>query len=128
MDLNQITVPVSDMDRAIAFYKALGLKLIVHGGNPNYARLECPGGSTFSLHKADDLGADRDLTIYFENEKLDENVARLKADGVTFENDPGDMPWGWREARLRDPDGNRICIYWAGMNRRYPPWRLENAD
>jgi len=45
--------------------------------------------------------------------------------GVTFESGPCDQPWLWREARLRDPDGNAICLYWAGPNRRFPPWRLR---
>lgn len=127
MELNQVTVPVSDLDRAVAFYKQLALRLIVYGEH-GYARFECPGGSTFSLHVVQDVMPDRDLTIYFENERMDEEVARLKAGGVTFESDPEDMPWGWREARLRDPDGNCLCIYWAGQNRRFPPWRLAEAD
>ena len=38
---------------------------------------------------------------------------------------PVDQPWLWREARLRDPSGNEICLYHAGENRRFPPWRLE---
>jgi catechol 2,3-dioxygenase-like lactoylglutathione lyase family enzyme len=126
MDLNQVTVPVTDLGRAVAFYKLLGLRPIVLGTNDHYARFECPGGSTFSLHVVADLGSDRDLTIYFETEKLDEEVARLKTEGIGFESGPEDMPWGWREARLRDPDGNRLCLYWAGMNRRYPPWRLKD--
>jgi hypothetical protein len=35
------------------------------------------------------------------------------------------MPWLWREARLRDPDGHRVCLYRAGQNRKNPPWRLR---
>jgi len=128
MDLNQVTVPVTDIVRSVAFYKELGLTLIVHGGNPDYARFECPGGSTFSLHKVDELGGERDLIIYFENEALDTEVARLVSAGFKFERDPEDMPWGWREAHLRDPDGNRLCLYWAGENRRFPAWRIDTAE
>jgi hydroxymethylpyrimidine/phosphomethylpyrimidine kinase len=32
--------------------------------------------------------------------------------------------WLWREAWLRDPAGNAVCLYHAGANRRFPPWRL----
>jgi catechol 2,3-dioxygenase-like lactoylglutathione lyase family enzyme len=127
MNLNQVTVPVTDLGRAVTFYRLLGLKPIVLGTNDYYARFECPGGSTFSLHVVEDIGADRDLTVYFENEEMDKEVARLKAAGVDFESGPEDMPWGWREARLRDPDGNRLCLYWAGENRRFPPWRLKDG-
>jgi hydroxymethylpyrimidine/phosphomethylpyrimidine kinase len=38
------------------------------------------------------------------------------------------MPWLWREARLRDPSGNEICLYHAGANRRFPPWRIKDQD
>ncbi len=51
-------------------------------------------------------------------------VARLKAAGLTFESDPVNQPWLWREAYLRDPAGNSLCLYSAGDNRRFPPWRL----
>lgn len=27
----------------------------------------------------------------------------------------------WREARLRDPAGNALCLFFAGPNRRDPP-------
>ena len=37
---------------------------------------------------------------------------------------PIDQDWLWREARLADPSGNIICIYRAGENRRFPPWRI----
>ena len=33
-----------------------------------------------------------------------------------------------REARLRDPSGNIVFLYKAGEHRRYPPWRMEEAD
>lgn len=34
--------------------------------------------------------------------------------------------WLWRETYTRDPAGNVICIYHAGANRRFPPWRLDD--
>ena len=49
----------------------------------------------------------------------------LKEQGVVFDTEPADEPWLWREARLRDPDGNVLCLYRAGVNRRNPPWRVR---
>ena len=40
---------------------------------------------------------------------------------------PMDMSWLWREARLADPDGHRLCLFHAGENRKHPPWRLPPA-
>jgi hypothetical protein len=39
------------------------------------------------------------------------------AKGVVFEQMPKDMPWGWRHAYLRDPDGRQISLYSAGAKR-----------
>lgn len=36
MDLNQVTVPVTDLARAVTFYKLLGLKPIVLGTKDHY--------------------------------------------------------------------------------------------
>lgn len=63
--------------------------------------------------------------IYFEVETLDETVAALAAAGLAFDSGPRDERWGWREARLRDPAGNALCLYRAGDYRRFPPWRID---
>ena len=65
------------------------------------------------------------MVIYFECEDVDEEVERLRSVGIKLEAEPVDQSWLWREAYLRDPDGNRICIYRAGENRLNPPWRLD---
>jgi len=47
MNLNQITIPSIDLEKAVVFYKKLGLQLIVDA-LPKYVRFECPDGeSTF---------------------------------------------------------------------------------
>jgi catechol 2,3-dioxygenase-like lactoylglutathione lyase family enzyme len=126
MRLNQVTVSARDLAASIAFYRTLGLKLIVR--NDQYARFECPDGdSTFSLHLDPAAGGVKETTIYFENDDLDAMVQRLKAQGIAFESDPVDQTWRWREAYLRDPTGNVICLYQAGEIRRFPPWRLPEA-
>ena len=44
--------------------------------------------------------------VYFECHDLDERVEQLARNGIAFEHGPRNQPWMWREARLRDPDGN----------------------
>ena len=125
MDLNQVTVPCSDLEPSVAFYRTLGLRLIVHDP-PDYARFECPTGSaTFSLHRMRAFHRGTDAVTYFELDDVDAAVRRLLSAGLRFESLPQDQPWLWREAHLRDPDGNRICLYRAGENRRNPPWRIQ---
>lgn len=126
--LNQVTVPTSDLARSIAFYSGLGLKLIVRDDSVGYARLLFPdGGSTFSLHVADGPIARSGVVIYFECDDLDDRVARLCSAGYQFLWMPVDQTWLWREAMLEDPDGQQICLFHAGVNRQYPPWRLDDA-
>lgn len=126
MNLNQVTVPVLDVEAAVAFYRGLGLRQIV--GSPHYARFECPEGeATFSVHLAERVNGDSGVVVYFECAGLDDTVARLRSEGFVFERLPTDEPWLWREARLRDPSGNVVCLYFAGENRRHPPWRLREA-
>jgi catechol 2,3-dioxygenase-like lactoylglutathione lyase family enzyme len=124
MNLNQVTVPSIDLNIAVPFYQLLGLRLIVDA-LPNYARFECPDGeATFSIHQRDEIGYGYGVTVYFELENLDQKVEALQGKGMTFDLLPTDQLWLWREARLKDPDGNRIILYHAGDNRKFPPWRI----
>ena len=125
MNLNQVTIPSVDVPRAVAFYQQLGLRLIVDS-SPRYVRFECPdGSSTFSIHHVVQLSPNPDLVIYFECERLDDVVAELQGKGIVFDADPQDQSWLWREAYLRDPDGNVLCLFSAGENRLHPPWRVS---
>lgn len=122
--LNQVSLPCSDVARAAEFYLRMGFRQIV-AHLPDYARFECPKSTaTFSLHRVDAAPAGGEVIVYFECEDLDLTVQRLLELGLVIDAQPADQPWLWREAHLRDPDGNRICLYHAGANRRFPPWRL----
>lgn len=124
MNLNQVTLPAHDVAASASFFRAMGFTQIVD--TPHYARFECPvGESTFSVHHVDVAPSDSGAVVYFEVEQLDEKVRELEARGVRFLHGPTDERWLWREARLRDPSGNVICLFWAGENRRYPPWRIS---
>ena len=124
-NLNQVTVPARNYGNSVAFYRALGLTQIVDAP-PRYARFECAGGATLSFHIEAEAQVGEAL-LYFESADLDAWVERAQAAGLTFDTLPTDQAWLWREARLRDPAGNRLCLYSAGENRRFPPWRIGGA-
>jgi catechol 2,3-dioxygenase-like lactoylglutathione lyase family enzyme len=125
MNLNQVTIYSEKPIETVEFYKKLGLRLIVDS-LPRYARLECPDGeSTLSVHLADDIKPNQSVVLYFECEDLDASVAGLKKLGFVFGEDPTDRDWLWREAFLKDPNDNKICLFYAGENRRNPPWRIR---
>ncbi len=125
MNLNQVTVFSTDVSASVEFYQKLGLRLIVDSA-PRYVRFECPDGSTtFSVHHTDNSTVS-ETVIYFECEDLNAKVIELKNLGLQFESDPQDQAWLWRESYLRDPSGNRICLFYAGENRQNPPWRVKS--
>ena len=125
MNFNHVTLIVSDLDRSKAFYLALGLAQIVDAP-PRYARFVLPDGdATLSLEVTGVEQAPPRVQMYFECDDLDERVEILKSRGLVFEQDPQDMPYLWREARMRDPDGHIVRLYRAGENRLNPPWRLN---
>ena|SRR5690606_31272380 len=124
MNLNQITIPVTNVEKSILFYENLGFKLIVKA-LPHYARFECAtGDSTFSLHRVELTTNSNGIWIYFEEENLDQKVVELTQKGYVFDEFPTDKTWLWREARIKDLDNNQLIIYYAGKNRKSPPWKI----
>lgn len=132
MRMNQVTISSADVARSIAFYRRLGLALIV-SKLPDYARLACPPDSegpppTLSVKYDPERAGTGGAAVYFECDDLDTRCAELSASGVRFTSVPADQRWLWREARLVDPDGNEICLYRAGSARLDPPWRIRPSD
>jgi hydroxymethylpyrimidine/phosphomethylpyrimidine kinase len=123
--LNQVTVTGTNYDRSVEFYRKLGLKQIV-ANPPDYARFETAGGATFSVQIDPEEKIIATTAVYLECDDLDQRVEQLARSGLAFEHGPRNQPWMWREARLRDPDGNIIFLYKAGEARRFPPWRMED--
>lgn len=128
MNLNHVTLPAHDVERATLFYQGMGFRLIVDA-RPRYVRFECPtGDATLSLEQVERTSPGvRGVVVYFECDDVDHTHAELEAKGYVFETPPTDERWLWREARLHDPSGNALCLFTAGSHRRYPPWRVRES-
>lgn len=125
MDLNQATIFSEKPVETVEFFQKLGLRMLVDS-LPRYARLECPNGvSTLSINIAENVTVGNNIVLYFECANLDEKVKELKELGLVFDEDPTDREWLWRQAYLKDPNGNKICLFYAGDNRKNPPWRVK---
>jgi predicted enzyme related to lactoylglutathione lyase len=110
-------VPVSDQDRAIAFYRdVLGLKLATdqqYGSGWRWIEFEVSGSPTrilFERRANEDPGEQPSLILVTAD--VDAAYAELGAKGVTFDQEPIDAPWAPKEryALLRDSEGNLIMI------------------
>ncbi|WP_425266497.1 bifunctional hydroxymethylpyrimidine kinase/phosphomethylpyrimidine kinase [Blastomonas natatoria] len=119
--LNQVTLGASDFAASVTFYRALGLRQIVDSPDNGYARFEADNGGTLSIHAGEHVGG---AMVYLECADLDARVTALASAGFIIDQFPQEESWGWREARLSDPAGNVLCLYFGAENRRYPPWRI----
>jgi len=126
MNLNQVTIYTARPVETAEFFQKLGLILIVDS-LPRYARFECPDGdSTLSIQHDQTAVVSNNIVLYFECDDLDDEVRRLTSFGLSFDEDPSDRSWLWRQAYLKDPNGNKICLFRAGDNRKNPPWRVKS--
>ncbi|HPH65365.1 MAG TPA: VOC family protein [Kofleriaceae bacterium] len=134
MRLNQVMLPALNIAESKDFYVRMGFKLIVNSAH--YVRFWVPDNdATFSLHAIepdDETGQLPEVAalqpqtvIYFECDDVDGKVAELQGRGFVFEQLPQDEAWLWREARLSDPSGNVLCLYYGGKNRVNPPWKVR---
>jgi len=119
---NHAMIYTTKLSQAVKFYRdALGFEIVdTYPGA--YVRLKSPAGrTTIALH-AVESGQEmhpkaEGLRLYFEVEGLDAFCKALEKKGVKLDQMPKDMPWGWKHAYLRDPDGHQISLYWAGEAR-----------
>lgn len=102
--IENLTIPVSDLKKAIAFYEnILGLE----------KRNEWSNYATFNIGEMM-LGLDpnpkAELQIYMTVANVDDEYKTLKEKGVQFVTEPKDQYWGGRTATFTDPDGNKFIL------------------
>jgi len=107
---SNVTIMISDMTKAIAFYRdGLGLPLVKQYG-PEWAELAAPG-VTIGLHpggKKPLADHSRHLSIGLQVEDLDAAIAELRDRGIKVGEAKRDK--GLRLADLTDPDGNPLYL------------------
>jgi len=123
MRLNHLLLWSGDVARSLDFYTGM-LNFVRIEAGEGYARLRAPDGeTTIGLHTAPEGQRppwNDGVGLYLEVDDVDGVCRRLAERGVTFDQPPEDMGWGWRHAYLRDPDGHRLSIYHAGEKRFLP--------
>ncbi len=87
------------------------------------ARFETAGGVDLVRPDRSRRRSSRRLPFYLECDDLDERMELPCRSSVAFDAGPRNQPWMWREARLRDPDGDVIFFCKAGETGRASPWR-----
>lgn len=112
--IGQIAVPVSDIERAVAFYRdILGMRLLFQAP-PGLGFFDCAGVRLMLDAPAKAQGANGSSIIYYSVADIRAAFATLSARGVVFEAKPhlvARLPdhelW---LAFFRDPDGNLLAL------------------
>ena len=112
--IGQIAVPVSDLQRAIVFYRdALGMRFLFQAP-PGLAFFECGDIRLMLDVPAKEQGRNFSSIIYYKVPDIQAAVAALAGRGVAFEQEPelvARMPdhelW---MAFFRDPDDNQLAL------------------
>ena len=111
--IDQIALPVEDVDRAVAFYQSkLGMKYLFRAGN--LAFFDCAGVRLMLSPPENDDTTKRSSTIYFKVQDIHQAYQTLTERGVAFDDSPhliADM--GTYEiwmAFFHDPDQNILAI------------------
>jgi methylmalonyl-CoA/ethylmalonyl-CoA epimerase len=111
--IGQIAVPVSDIDRAVAFYRdVLGMRFLFQAP-PGLGFFDC-GGVRLMLDLPAKAQAGNSSVIYYKVHDIQVAFEALSARGATFEGEPhliARLPdhelW---MAFFRDPDGNLLAL------------------
>lgn len=122
MELNQVTLPVNNIRKAVEFYLTFGFTQILD--TPHYDRFMCPQVEATFSSLLTDTPCSNPTVFYFEHAELDVLYNRLTDKGIAFEQPPTERRYLCKEAILRDPSGNKIKRYFAGENRLNPLWRV----
>jgi uncharacterized glyoxalase superfamily protein PhnB len=124
--LDAVGIIVSDLPRAVAFYRSLGLPFPEGAENTPHGHAEAvlEGGFRVMLDSEDTIkqfdstwtsptGSPRTaLAIRCESpEAVDELFGAALEAGAEPHREPWDAFWGQRYAQLRDPDGNSVDLY-----------------
>ena len=112
--IGQIAVPVSDIDRAVAFYRdTLGMRFLFQAP-PGLGFFDCAGVRLMLDAPAKAQSDNYSSVIYYKVPDLDTAFQALSARGVSFDATPhlvAKLPdhelW---MAFFRDPDGNVLAL------------------
>jgi uncharacterized glyoxalase superfamily protein PhnB len=116
-------VAVSDIGRALAFYRRLGLEFPEGAENEGHVEAQLPGGLRFMLDSEEVIrsfdpewkatGAGR-IGLAFACDSpadVDRVYAELVEAGYAGHKEPWDAFWGQRYAQVKDPDGNGVDLF-----------------
>lgn len=117
MRVNFVSIPVSDQDRALAFYtEKLGFEVITdmpYGPNQRWIQLLPPGAETGVVlftppGQESRIGGYQNMAFICDD--VEGTCKRLAENGVEFVQPAARSDWGGMQAIFKDPDGNTFVL------------------
>ena len=113
-------ITVSNLAANVSFYRdLLGFRQTYQfppEGEPVFVTLTL-GESQLGLGQGEVTGPVAGYALCVYADDCDRAVERLRAAGTPITEEPNDMPWGERMARVTDPAGNDIVLVARLQNR-----------
>jgi uncharacterized glyoxalase superfamily protein PhnB len=124
--LNAVGIVVTDLRRAVTFYRTLGVPIADGAVSSEQGHVDATldGGIRFMMDTEDEMrnfdpswkraGGSPAASVAFDCESpkaVDELYAKALSAGGHAHKEPWDAFWGQRYAQLRDPDGNAVDLY-----------------
>ena len=133
--IDVLTLAVGDLERALAFYRALGLESTGVIGTEFAGDATTPagaaamfnlrGGPTLALYPRTELAKDANVPVgppapdefsighlVSSRADVDAVLAQAESAGATLTDQPHERPWGIYSGYFRDPDGHLWEIIW----------------
>ena len=112
MRFTNVAVWVRDPREVGAWYeKHLGFRRATE--TPRFVLLEGDGDAAIAFHEGDALANPSSVQLHVEVDDLDAQYDTMKANGVVFDGEPADRPWGVRSVACADPAGHSVEIVQA---------------
>ena len=124
--MDAVGVVVADLQRAVDFYRLLGLEFPEDLDPAGHGHVEAstPGGVRFMLDTEESIrsfapdwvppsGGQRTTLAFLCDSPTDVDrlYEELVAAGGAADRDPGDAIWGQRDAEVNDPDANVVDLF-----------------
>jgi catechol 2,3-dioxygenase-like lactoylglutathione lyase family enzyme len=108
--ISAITLRVSEMARAVAFYgDILGFEVLYGGKDSSFSSLQASDAKDVILNLEEGVAHTGWGRIIFYVEDVDECWQYLRSKGLNPP-DPRDAEWGERYFHLSDPDGHELSF------------------
>jgi catechol 2,3-dioxygenase-like lactoylglutathione lyase family enzyme len=109
VEINAITVVVTDMARSVAFYTDLGFAIAYGGPDAEFTSLRI-GANFVNLQHTGEVPGTGWGRVIFHVASPDEVHDTAIAAGHQPDLAPADAPWGERYFHIRDPDGHELSF------------------